>query len=314
MTSAVMLLRIFFSWCRIVCVCAGILFGPVTGRAYEEAGENPSGLHSQLNGVVSRIQGGLLFVKTPMGQVTLSSTTALKDAKVGDEMRMWVNEDNYVIDLHRKGESTRAHRYCTRPLGYASPLKDEIKFWTPEGEKTFPVGEWKTKLSVIKEGSPITVELNETNQVIDIHRVEMTMQVASGPFEKSYTHLKLSGVVSKVQAGLVTVKTPTGHYTVGLKAIGAVCKVGDRVTMFVNEGNTVIDIHKGDNPSPLRFIVGTLTYVADDHKEILMWTPDGEKRFAVTASESKLSTIKEGTPIVVELNDTGNIVDVHRTE
>jgi hypothetical protein len=127
-------------------------------------------------------------------------------------------------------------------------------------------------------------------------------------------HMKVSGVVSKVQAGLVTVKTPTGHYTVGLKAIAAFCKVGDRVTMYVNEGNTVIDIQKGDNPRPHRFIAGTLTYVADDHNEILMWTPDGEKRFAVTASRSKLSTIKEGTPIMVELNDTGDIIDVHQMQ
>ena len=127
-------------------------------------------------------------------------------------------------------------------------------------------------------------------------------------------HMKMSGVVSKVQAGLVTVKTPTGHFTVGLKEINAVCKVGDRVTMYVNEGNTVIDIHKGDNPAPHRFLAGRLTYVADDHNEILLWTPDGEKRFAVTAGRSKLSTLKEGTPIIVELNDTNTIIDVHQTQ
>ncbi len=159
---------------------------------------------------------------------------------------------------------------------------------------------------------PSIAGADEPKTGIDIH-IDPGAPAQSKASEPA-NHMKISGVVSKVQAGLVTVRTPTGHFTVGLKAINAVCKVGDRVTMYVNEGNTVIDIHKGDNPSPHRFIVGTLTYVADDHKEILMWTPDGEKRFAVTASRSKFSTIKEGTPIMVELNDTGNIIDVHQTQ
>ena len=158
---------------------------------------------------------------------------------------------------------------------------------------------------------PSIAGADEPKTGIDIH-INPGAPAQSNASEPA-NHIKVSGVVSKVQAGLVTVKTPTGHFTVGLKAINAVCKVGDRVTMYVNEGNTVIDIHKGDNPSPHRFIVGTLTYVADDHNEILMWTPDGEKRFAVTASRSKLSTMKEGTPIMVELNDTGDIIDIHRT-
>jgi len=159
---------------------------------------------------------------------------------------------------------------------------------------------------------PSVAGADEPKTGIDIH-VDPGAPAQSKDSEPS-NHMKLSGVVSKVQAGLVTVKTPTGHFTVGLKAINAVCKVGDRVTMFVNEGNTVIDIHKGDNPLPHRFIAGRLTYVTDDHKEILLWTPDGEKRFAVTAGRSELSTLKEGTPVMVELNDTGNIIDIHQTQ
>jgi len=41
-------------------------------------------------------------------------------------------------------------------------------------------------------------------------------------------HRKISGVVSKIESGLVTVKTPTRHYTISSKAINAVCRVGDK--------------------------------------------------------------------------------------
>jgi len=38
----------------------------------------------------------------------------------------------------------------------------------------------------------------------------------------------MSEVVSKIESGLVTVKTPTRHYTISSKAINAVCRVGDK--------------------------------------------------------------------------------------
>lgn len=145
---------------------------------------------------------------------------------------------------------------------------------------------------------------------IDIHidpgSAKQPGQTGSG------THMKLSGVVSKIESGLVFVTTPTGRVAVSSKAIRAVCKVGDKVTMWVNEGNVVIDVHKEGKPSPHRFITGTLTYVSDDKKEILLWTPEGEKPFPVERGKSKLSAIKDGSPIAAELNEEGRIIDIHQ--
>lgn len=145
---------------------------------------------------------------------------------------------------------------------------------------------------------------------IDIHldpgSAKQPGQTGSG------THMKLSGVVSKIESGLVFVTTPTGRLTVSSKAIRAVCKVGDKVTMWMNEGNVVIDVHKEGKPSPHRFITGSLTYVSDDKNEILLWTPEGEKPFPVERGKSKLSAVKDGTPITAELNEEGRIIDIHQ--
>jgi len=41
---------------------------------------------------------------------------------------------------------------------------------TPEGEQTFPVQHGESKLSGMKEGTPITIELNEAGKVIEIRK------------------------------------------------------------------------------------------------------------------------------------------------
>jgi len=53
-------------------------------------------------------------------------------------------------------------------LIYVGRSKKEIKLWTPEGEKVFPLERLEVKAKPIKEGSTITVELNENGIVIDL--------------------------------------------------------------------------------------------------------------------------------------------------
>jgi hypothetical protein len=40
---------------------------------------------------------------------------------------------------------------------------------TPEGEKIFPLAHLETKTKGIKEGTPVTIEVNEAGTVIDVH-------------------------------------------------------------------------------------------------------------------------------------------------
>lgn len=141
--------------------------------------------------------------------------------------------------------------------------------------------------------------------------------VGSGQFG-SGRHKEVSGSVSKIESGMVFVKTPSGlRRAISLSLANqhgrSPVHVGDELTLLVEEGNVVIDAYRKDAPAPAHlFISGTLNYLSSDQKEILLWTPEGEKPFAVDPGCSKFSAIKVGTPITVELNEAGSVIDVYR--
>ena len=58
----------------------------------------------KVSGVVSKVQSGLTTVKTSWGSMTIASTFTPKHLEVGEEVVMQVNENNAVIDVHRKGD------------------------------------------------------------------------------------------------------------------------------------------------------------------------------------------------------------------
>lgn len=90
------------------------------------------------------------------------------------------------------------------------------------------------------------------------------------------THLKVSGVVSKVQSGLITIKTSWGSMSIASNVAPKHLAVGEEVDMQVSGNNAVIDVHrKGDPAHAHRFVSGSLTYTSSDHKEIKLWTPEG---------------------------------------
>ena len=45
-----------------------------------------------------------------------------------------------------------------------------MTLWTPEGETTFPADKGKAVLAGLKEGTPVTVELNSQGAVVAFHR------------------------------------------------------------------------------------------------------------------------------------------------
>ena len=77
-------------------------------------------------------------------------------------------------------------------------------------------------------------------------------------------HQKVEGVVTEVKSGLIIVKSPTGATLTLTEAAAfrqgkAVPKVGDEMTLWVNEGNMVMAAHpKGQPNKAPRFITGTL--------------------------------------------------------
>ena len=286
------------------------------GGAHGPGGTHGKGTHMKVTGTVSAIQADLITVKTSWGQMRIASSTAPKNLEVGEEVEMQVNENNVVIDVHRKGDPSHSHRFVSGKLAYASKDRKEIKLWTPEGEKTFDVQTGRSQLSGIDEGTPIAIELNEQGKVIDIHRMTVEIQFDEHPHTKSGYHLTLNGVVTKIQSGLAYVKTPVGQYTIPMKQAPPDAAVGDEVTLWLNEENMVIDHHgKHKNvPGAHRLVTGKLIYAGLTKKEIKLWTPEGEKVFPLERMEVKTKPIEEGSMIIVELDEKGTVIDLRKAE
>ena len=77
---------------------------------------------------------------------------ALADAKIGDEVTLWVNENNVVIDAYSIGAARPVHRWIRGTLTYSSAEKDAIKLWTPEGGKEFAVKRNPPKFTIFRKG------------------------------------------------------------------------------------------------------------------------------------------------------------------
>lgn len=267
---------------------------------------------TKVSGVISKIQPGRISVTTPWGHMSIQSD-ALADAKVGDEITVWVNENNVVIDAYPKGAAKPEHRWIRGKLTYTSAEKNAIKLWTPEGEKEFTVKRNRPKFTMFQDGAPITVQLNEKGEVIDVHRqLELELAVASVPHTKPGFRIKLEGVVAEIKSGQVFVKTPVARYSLNAKTAPQDVKVGDELTLWVSDNNVAVDHHAKGKEGVHRLITGSLTYASGDMKEIKLMTPEGERTFVVQHGESKLSGMKEGTLITVELNEAGNVIEIRK--
>lgn len=286
------------------------------GFAGEAGKPGTNASHMNVSGVVSKVHADQVTVKTSWGQIVISSATAPSNLKVGEEVDMQVSGNNAVIDVHRKGEKALSHRYLSGNLTYASSDKKEITLWTPEGEKTFDVQTGRSKLSAFEEGAPITIELNEAGKVIDLHRVSLEMSVDEHPRMSPGHVIQVNGVVTKIQSGVIFVKTPTGQYTISANTAPANAAIGDEVSIWLNDENMVIDHHgKSKNiKGTHRLIFGKLIYTGTTKNQIKLSTPEGEQVFPLERMEVKTKSIAEGSQIVVELNEEGTVIDLRKVQ
>ena len=267
---------------------------------------------TKVNGAISEMRSGLIMVTTSWGTMTIQSD-ALIEAKVGDEITVWVNENNVVIDAYPKGAARPHHRWVSGNLTYTSGNQEAITLWTPEGKKDFIVKRNRSKFGSFAEGSPITVQLNDKGEVIDVHRrLELELAIAPMPHIDPGFRIKLEGVVADIRSGLVFVQTPGGRYSVMTKTVPYDVTVGDKLTLWVSSDNVAVDHHAKGKEGVHRFITGKLTHVSGDLKEITLMTPEGKRIFTVQHGDSKLSGMKEGTPITIELNETGNVIEIRK--
>lgn len=141
------------------------------------AGEGTMGVHHGLSGVITKIQSGVLFVKIPHNlqsrvvSPNKADRVGLHDAKAGEPVVMLVDSGNVLLDVGKVDRSVTDHRIVAGTLHYADPYWSEIQLSTPEGFERFEVDSLAgSKLSVFQEGTPVAVELDADNMMIDIHR------------------------------------------------------------------------------------------------------------------------------------------------
>jgi len=170
--------RKMFSIISLFVIPAALIVIPLDVRSQtadpEEVAHIKAG-HKKVEGEVTDVKSGLTTVKTSTGSTyTLSENAALRHGhvtyKVGDKVTLWVNESNMVIDAHPKGQAGKAHRFLSGKLAALDNLHSQVKLLTPEGEKSFKIKPETRTFTDIAVGTPVTIELNEAGEVIDLHK------------------------------------------------------------------------------------------------------------------------------------------------
>jgi len=134
-------------------------------------------MHYGLSGTISKIQAGVLIIKIPHGlqpraiSPNKADRVGLHNAKIGDSVLMLVDSGNVLLDA---GSTDRTdlfeHRLLVGRMDYSDAYWNVIRLSTPAGSERFEVDSLAaSKLSVFPEGTPVVIELDADNVMIDIH-------------------------------------------------------------------------------------------------------------------------------------------------
>ena len=80
----------------------------------------------KLRGSVWRTKAGIVFLKTPIGLLTLTSKTTLKDLKASQEVRFWVHERHSVVEIRKRADESLVHRYLSGPMTSGTDAAENV--------------------------------------------------------------------------------------------------------------------------------------------------------------------------------------------
>ena len=172
------MLRQVFSLFSLFVIPAVLVMTPLEAQSDpadpEEVAHMKAG-HKKVEGVVTELKSGLIIVKSSTGaSLTLTENTADRLGKpvpkVGDEMTLWVNEGNMVMAAYPKGQSGKAPHFITGTLTSIDNGKSKMTLSTSGGEKSFHLRSESRMFRNIAVGAEVTIEVNDTGEVIDIHK------------------------------------------------------------------------------------------------------------------------------------------------
>jgi hypothetical protein len=202
-----------------------------------------------LKGAVWRTKAGIVFLKTPVGLLTLSSKTTLKDLKGSHEVAFWVHERHIAVDIRRRSDGSLVHRYLSGPMAPGQDSSKTLRYWTAGGDQTVHYGTQEAKISAYREGDQLTVEVDESQTVIGVHDLQFDLQISQSPPSGSPAHILLSGSVSKTKSNFVFLRTPVGVVMVNAKIGVPPVKVGQAMTLHIDDGRVNVEVSKTTRPA-----------------------------------------------------------------
>ncbi len=251
-------------------LCAGAVILSLLGSAHAEEAPAPDGTLSpqgaetsaptpaaidpfiELRGSVWRTKAGIVFLKTPVGLLTLTSKTTLKDLKASEEVRFWVHERHSIVEIRKRADGSLVHRYLSGPMTSGTDAPKTLRWWGPGGDQTVQVGAQEARLSNYREGDPLTVEVDETNTISGVHDLQFDLQVSQTPPAGADVQILLSGTVSKLKSNFIFVQTPIGLVMLNSKIGVPRVKVGQPLTLRIDHEHVTVTLSPTETPTPQR--------------------------------------------------------------
>jgi len=206
----------------------------------------------QLQGSVWRTKAGIVFLKTPIGLLTLTSKTTLKDLKASQEVRFWLHERNFVVEIRKRTDGSLVHRYYSGPMTSGTDASRTLRWQGPDGEQTVQVGTQEERLANYHEGDPLTVEVDETDTISGVHDLQFDLQINQIPPAGADVQLRLSGTVSKLKSNFVFIRTPVGLVMLNSKIGVSHVKVGQPLTVHIDHEHVTVTSPSTVSPTPRR--------------------------------------------------------------
>ena len=154
-----------------------IAMSPLDARANptdaEDIAHMKAGL-TMVEGVVTQMKSGLYTVRTATGtNYTLAESGAVRYGrdvpKVGDDMILWINDGNDILDASKKGANNLSPRFMSGKLVSINYGQSQITLSMVDGEESFKLRPESRMFRDMAVSTPVTLAVNKEGEVIDIH-------------------------------------------------------------------------------------------------------------------------------------------------
>ena len=160
----------------ILAPLALIAMSPLNAQANPADGEDISYMKTRqtmVEGVVTKMKSGLYTIRTATGtNYTLAESVEVRYGrdlpKVGDEMILWINDGNHIMDANKKG-ATLSPRFVSGNLVSIDYGRSQIVLSMNAGEETFTMRPESRMFRDMAVGTSVTIAVCKEGEVIDIH-------------------------------------------------------------------------------------------------------------------------------------------------